>query len=83
MKKALAARGLHKDIRANSAGCLDVCEEGPAIVIYPEGVWYVGVREEDVQEIVDEHLVGGRVVERLQRKAPTPKNPASSLHVLT
>jgi (2Fe-2S) ferredoxin len=52
-------------VRINSAGCLDRCEEGPACVVYPEGVWYTFVDEEDIDEIIDEHLVAGRVVDRL------------------
>jgi (2Fe-2S) ferredoxin len=53
-------------VRVNTAGCLDRCGEGPVIVIYPEAVWYTYVDREDVDEIIDEHLVHGRVVERLK-----------------
>lgn len=53
-------------VRVNSAGCLDRCGEGPCIVVYPEGVWYAWVDQEDIDEIIDEHLVKGRVVERLR-----------------
>jgi (2Fe-2S) ferredoxin len=53
-------------VRINTAGCLDRCDEGPVIVIYPEGVWYTYVDREDIDEIIQEHLVHGRVVERLQ-----------------
>jgi (2Fe-2S) ferredoxin len=53
-------------VRVNQAGCLDRCSEGPVIVVYPEGVWYTYVDEQDVDEIIQEHLVGGRVVERLK-----------------
>jgi len=52
-------------IRINSAGCLDRCEEGPVMVVYPEGVWYTYVDQQDIDEIIEEHLMGGRVVERL------------------
>jgi (2Fe-2S) ferredoxin len=48
------------------AGCLDRCDEGPVMVVYPEEVWYTYVDQEDVDEIVQEHLVNGRVVERLK-----------------
>jgi (2Fe-2S) ferredoxin len=65
LKAELKARGLQARVRANSAGCLDACEEGAAMVIYPEGVWYGGVTPEDVPEIVERHLVGGETVERL------------------
>ncbi len=64
-KAELARRGLNREIRANSAGCLDLCAQGPVVVVYPEGTWYVGVRPEDVAEIVEQHLVGGRPVARL------------------
>ena len=53
-------------VRVNVAGCLDRCEEGPVIVVYPEGVWYTYVDREDLEEILSEHLVNGRVVERLR-----------------
>lgn len=52
-------------IRANTAGCLDRCEQGPVLVVYPEGVWYTYVDEDDLDEIIESHLVGGRPVERL------------------
>ena len=53
-------------VRINVAGCLDRCEEGPVIVVYPEEVWYTYVDKQDIDEIIDEHLVKGRVVERLR-----------------
>lgn len=52
-------------VRINSAGCLDRCERGPVIVIYPEAVWYTYIDREDIDEIVDSHLGQGRVVDRL------------------
>ena len=54
------------EVRINNAGCLDRCEEGPVIVVYPEEIWYTYVDKQDIDEIVDEHLVNGRVVERLR-----------------
>ena len=63
--KAMDLTGAGK-IRVNSAGCLDRCGEGPVLVVYPEGVWYTYVDQEDIDEIIDEHLVNGRVVERLK-----------------
>jgi (2Fe-2S) ferredoxin len=59
----LAGKG---GVRVNTAGCLDRCAEGPCVVVYPEGVWYTYVDEKDVEEIVREHLVHGRPVERLR-----------------
>lgn len=63
--KALGPAIPHK-VRINNAGCLDRCAEGPVIVIYPEAVWYTYVDHADLDEIIDEHLVNGRAVERLR-----------------
>lgn len=60
--------GLKDRIRANAAGCLDQCENGVTVVVYPEQVWYGHVKVEDVKEIVEKHLVGGVPVERLRMK---------------
>ncbi|MEZ4366135.1 MAG: (2Fe-2S) ferredoxin domain-containing protein [Kofleriaceae bacterium] len=65
LKKELTARGLAGRVRANAAGCLDQCERGVAIVVYPEQVWYGAVTAADVTEIIERHLVGGEIVERL------------------
>ncbi len=53
-------------MRINSSGCLDRCELGPVMVVYPEGVWYRYRSREDVDAIVEEHLKGGRPVEHLR-----------------
>ncbi|HVE51217.1 MAG TPA: (2Fe-2S) ferredoxin domain-containing protein [Casimicrobiaceae bacterium] len=63
--KALGIAGKDR-VRINKAGCLDRCEEGPVIVVYPEEVWYTYVDRDDIDEIVDSHLVNGRIVERLR-----------------
>jgi (2Fe-2S) ferredoxin len=65
LKAELAARGLSRIIRANNAGCLDQCEHGVTVVVYPEQVWYGHVTADDIPEIVEKHLVGGEVVARL------------------
>jgi (2Fe-2S) ferredoxin len=65
LKSELTARGLSKLIRANNAGCLDQCEHGVTVVVYPEQVWYGHVTVDDIPEIVDKHLVHGEVVTRL------------------
>jgi len=52
-------------VRANKSGCLDQCELGPTVVVYPEAIWYGQVRPEDVDEIIESHIVGGRPVQRL------------------
>lgn len=62
---ALRLNGKGK-IRINHAGCLGRCDDGPVLVIYPDNVWYTFVDEEDVDEIISEHLVNGRVVSRLR-----------------
>jgi (2Fe-2S) ferredoxin len=65
LKAGLKARGLTHEIRANNAGCLDQCEHGVTVVVYPEQVWYGHVTVADVAELIERHLVNGEVVERL------------------
>ena len=65
-KQGLSQVGLSQEVRAQKSGCLDVCEFGPAVVIYPEGIWYGKVSAEDVSEIVQSHLLNGQPVERLR-----------------
>ena len=64
-KKALKEKNLKSEMRAQRAGCLDACDYGPSIVVYPEGIYYGGVQPEDVEEIVNEHLINNRPVKRL------------------
>ena len=52
--------------RVNQAGCLDRCEEGPCIAVYPDAVWYTYVDRHDIDQIIEEHVRHGRVVERLR-----------------
>lgn len=66
LKDAVRAAGLAERIRVNKSGCLDQCEHGPSVVVYPGAVWYGFVQPQDVREIVSEHLAGGRPVERLR-----------------
>ena len=61
-KEGLSGQG---KVRVNKAGCLDRCEEGPCLVVYPDNVWYTYVDREDIDEIIDRHIVKGEVVERL------------------
>ena len=67
-KKKVKSLGLagEQKVRVNNAGCLDRCEEGPCLVIYPQGVWYTYVDQEDIDEIIDSHLVKGQIVNRLR-----------------
>ena len=76
-KEKLAARGIHRKVRSNKAGCLDQCEHGPTVVVYPDAVWYGTVRVEDVDEIIESHIVGGVPVERLM----IPDECVNSNHV--
>ena len=65
-KEEIKSRGLKGQVRANKAGCLDQCSLGPTVVIYPDGVWYGHVNENDVAEIIESHVIGGKPVERLK-----------------
>src|SRR5579871_6607540 len=65
-KVKLAQRGIKATVRANKAGCLDQCEHGPNVVVYPEAVWYGKVTPADVDEILEQHIIGGKTVERLR-----------------
>lgn len=75
-KQALKERRLHGTMRANSAGCLDACEYGAAMVVYPDNVWYGGVTLGDIDEIIESHLIGGQPVQRLRipNKRYTPES---------
>jgi len=67
MKSRVKELKLHKDhrVRINRAGCLDRCADGPVMVVYPEAIWYQFVDEEDIEEIIQSHLINGKPVERL------------------
>jgi (2Fe-2S) ferredoxin len=63
--------GLKGRVRVNAAGCLDQCERGVTLVVYPEAVWYGDVTPEDADELFREHVLNGRPVERLRTDRPT------------
>jgi (2Fe-2S) ferredoxin len=65
-KQAMKDRNLVPDMRAQRTGCLDVCGKGPAVVVYPEGIFYGNVQLSDVEEIVESHLLNNQPVERLR-----------------
>jgi len=62
----LEDRDLTADVIVTNTGCLGICDKGPVVIVYPDGVWYGGVTPDDVEEIVDSHLEKGKIVERLQ-----------------
>lgn len=64
-KSEVKRRGLQAEVRANKAGCLDACEHGPVVVIYPEGVWYRIRTEQDVLDVMNHHIERGQIVDRL------------------
>ncbi len=64
-KKRIKELGLNKKVRVNGTGCLDACVIGPSIVVYPEQIWYGGVKVEDVEEIIQSHLINNGPVEKL------------------
>lgn len=65
-KNRLKELGLNSHIRANVSGCLDACEFGISVVVYPEQVWYGNVTENDIEEIIESHLINNKPVERLK-----------------
>jgi (2Fe-2S) ferredoxin len=69
-KQEVKRLGIGSMVRAQQSGCLDACEYGTTVVIYPEGIWYGGVTPDDVREIVERTIVLGEVIERLLVKHP-------------
>lgn len=76
LKKRVLAAGLKEEIRVNRSGCLDQCEQGAVVVVYPETVWYGHVTAEDCDEIFEQHLLKDKPVERLRidREETTESN---------
>jgi (2Fe-2S) ferredoxin len=74
-KKKLKQLGLHASgkCRANTSSCLGRCDEGPVLVIYPEGVWYQYQNTADIDEIIEQHLQKGQIVTRLLLSSDPPK----------
>ena len=72
LTEAIEANGLSDHTALAGATCLGPCTLGPTVVVYPEGVWFQGVKAEDVAQIVEEHLKNGRPVERLRLRLPGP-----------
>lgn len=70
LEEELKANSLDKEVKIVETGCQGFCEQGPLVIIYPEGTFYTHVQESDVPEIVSEHLIKGRIVGRLLFKEP-------------
>jgi len=68
LRKELVANGLMDTVQVTTCGSLGMCERGPNMVVYPEGVWYAGVQVADVPELVREHFQNGRPLERLAQR---------------
>jgi (2Fe-2S) ferredoxin len=75
-RRELRLAGLGTTVRANHAGCLDQCEHGPTVVIYPQEIWYGPVRLEDVPRIVERTIVGGEVIDELVIADACLNNPS-------
>ena len=82
MAKELELAGLSDDVKIVQTGCFGLCANGPIMIIYPEGTFYSHVKVEDVKEIVEEHLLKGRLVERLLHKE-TDEGVAETVHSLS
>ena len=82
LRGEIVKAGRQQQVRINKAGCFSQCGHGPMIVVYPENVWYTGVRAEDVQEIIESHLLGGKPVDRLLYRPgkPGPNVVAKASH---
>jgi len=65
LDREIQVRGLNHDVQLTTCGCMGLCDEGPVMVVYPEGVWYRRVQMSDVSEIVGSHLHDGKTVDRL------------------
>src|SRR5262245_11771654 len=72
LREGARSAGKQTEVRINKAGCFSQCGHGPMVVVYPENVWYAGVRESDLEEILTSHIIGGRPVERLRYDPGVP-----------
>src|SRR5438034_1037316 len=72
LRAGVQKAGKRVEVRVNKAGCFSQCGHGPMIVVYPDDVWYAGVKESDLDEILTSHIVGGRPVERLRYNPGVP-----------
>ena len=80
LHRELAAQGLESDVQVTSCGCMGLCDDGPVMVVYPEGIWYRKVKAEDIPEIVSSHLRSGKAVSRLVWNDAAAMKAASTEH---
>jgi len=80
LHRELAAQGFDSDVQVTSCGCLGLCDDGPIMIVYPEGTWYRKVNEEDVSAIVSSHFRGGKAVSRLVWHDAAAMKAASTEH---
>ncbi len=80
MEEQLKVFGLDKEIKVIKTGCFGLCALGPIVVVYPEGAFYSRVEKEDVKEIVEEHLLKGRIVKRLLYSETVEEDNIKSLN---
>ncbi len=73
-------KGLDKEVKVVRTGCFGLCEAGPIVIVYPEGAFYSHVKVEDVEEIVEEHLLKGRIVKRLLYKDAVEEDTIKSIN---
>ncbi|MBQ3053554.1 MAG: NADH-quinone oxidoreductase subunit NuoF [Clostridia bacterium] len=81
--KLLAEKGLENEVKVVQTGCFGLCALGPIVVVYPEGAFYSLVKVEDVSEIVEEHLLKGRIVDRLLYREDEKSNEVKPLNEVT
>ncbi|MGB9512329.1 MAG: (2Fe-2S) ferredoxin domain-containing protein, partial [Candidatus Acidiferrum sp.] len=80
LENEVISQSLDNDVQISTCGCLGLCDEGPIVIVYPEGVWYRKVTEADMAEIVGSHLRDGKVVERLAWTEAAAMKAMSSEH---
>jgi len=80
LERELGSAGLDSEVQVTTCGCLGLCDDGPVVITYPDGVWYRKVQERDVREIVDSHLRLGKVVSRLAWNDPPAMKAEATEH---
>ena len=82
-EEQIAKNGLDKEVKVIRTGCFGLCEAGPVVIVYPEGTFYSRIKVDDVDEIVSEHLLKGRIVQHLIYKEKADEEQHSTLEIST